>query len=365
MAAGSGFVWEDPLLLDDQLTGDEKLIRDTARSFAQQKLQPHVIEAYAQEKTDPGIFREMGELGLLGPTLPVEYGGSESNYVGLWTDRARDRARRFRLSLDDERAVLARHASDLRLRQRRAAQEISSETGERRMDRLLRPDRARCRIGPWRHANPSRKNRRRLSPDRLQDVDHQCADRGCLHRVGQIAGTWRRHQGLHSRKRNERTFGTEDRRQAVASNVRHRRDRHGRRRRAGRRDVAERTGPRGTVRLSQSRPLRHRLGRARSGGILLSRRAPVHARPQAIWQATRRNAARTKEARRYGDRDHARPTGCAPRRPPARRRTNGSGNGLARSSATTAARPSTSLAPPATCTAAMAYPKNSRSCVTC
>ncbi len=81
MAAGSGFIWEDPLLLDDQLTGDEKLIRDTARAFAQKKLQPHVIEAYAQEKTDPGIFREMGELGLLGPTLPVDYGGSESNYV--------------------------------------------------------------------------------------------------------------------------------------------------------------------------------------------------------------------------------------------------------------------------------------------
>ncbi len=81
MAAGSGFVWEDPFLLDDQLTSDEKLIRDTARSFAQQRLQPNVIEAYAQEITDPSIFREMGELGLLGPTLPVEYGGSESNYV--------------------------------------------------------------------------------------------------------------------------------------------------------------------------------------------------------------------------------------------------------------------------------------------
>jgi glutaryl-CoA dehydrogenase len=81
VAAGSGFVWEDPFLLDDQLTSDEKLIRDTARSFAQQRLQPNVIEAYAQEITDPSIFREMGELGLLGPTLPVEYGGSESNYV--------------------------------------------------------------------------------------------------------------------------------------------------------------------------------------------------------------------------------------------------------------------------------------------
>ncbi len=81
VAAGSTFVWEDPLLLEDQLSDDEKLIRDTARAFAQEKLQPHVIEAYAQEKTDPGIFREMGELGLLGPTLPEEYGGSSSNYV--------------------------------------------------------------------------------------------------------------------------------------------------------------------------------------------------------------------------------------------------------------------------------------------
>jgi glutaryl-CoA dehydrogenase len=81
VAAGSTFVWEDPLLLEDQLSDDEKLIRDTARAFAQEKLQPHVIEAYAQEKTDPGIFRQMGELGLLGPTLPEEYGGSSSNYV--------------------------------------------------------------------------------------------------------------------------------------------------------------------------------------------------------------------------------------------------------------------------------------------
>lgn len=81
MAAGPSFVWEDPLLLDAQLSEDEKLIRDTARSFAARKLQPHVIEAYAQEKTDPGIFRELGDLGLLGCTLPAEYGGSASSYV--------------------------------------------------------------------------------------------------------------------------------------------------------------------------------------------------------------------------------------------------------------------------------------------
>ncbi len=81
MAATSSFVWEDPLLLDDQLTEDEMLIRDTAHAFAQHKLQPYVVEAYAQEKTDPDIFRQLGELGLLGCTLPAEYGGSASSYV--------------------------------------------------------------------------------------------------------------------------------------------------------------------------------------------------------------------------------------------------------------------------------------------
>ncbi|RUP00474.1 acyl-CoA dehydrogenase [Hyphomicrobium sp.] len=81
MAAGSTFVWDDAFLLEDQLTDDEKIIRDSARAFAQERLQPHVIETYANETTDPGIFREMGALGLLGPTLPSEYGGSEASYV--------------------------------------------------------------------------------------------------------------------------------------------------------------------------------------------------------------------------------------------------------------------------------------------
>src|ERR671913_2095695 len=66
--------WEDPLLLDDLLTDDERMIRDTARAYAQDKLLPRVIEAYREEKTDRTIFNEMGELGLLGVTIPEEYG---------------------------------------------------------------------------------------------------------------------------------------------------------------------------------------------------------------------------------------------------------------------------------------------------
>jgi len=75
------FAWEDPLLLDDQLTDDERMIRDTARAYAQEKLLPRIVDAYATEKTDRAIFNEMGELGLLGVTLPEEYGCAGASYV--------------------------------------------------------------------------------------------------------------------------------------------------------------------------------------------------------------------------------------------------------------------------------------------
>ncbi len=77
----SSFAWDDALLLDDQLEDDERIIRDAARSYAQDKLAPRVIKAFREEKTDPAIFREMGELGLLGVTLPEEYGGADAGYV--------------------------------------------------------------------------------------------------------------------------------------------------------------------------------------------------------------------------------------------------------------------------------------------
>ncbi|MDX5328730.1 MAG: acyl-CoA dehydrogenase [Marinobacter sp.] len=75
------FNWEDPLLLDQQLSEDERMVRDSARQFADKKLRPRVVEAFRNEHTDPAIFREMGESGLLGATLPEQYGGSGLNYV--------------------------------------------------------------------------------------------------------------------------------------------------------------------------------------------------------------------------------------------------------------------------------------------
>lgn len=75
------FDWADPLRLADQLSDDERMIADSARTFANEKLAPRVIEAFAEEKTDPGIFREMGAMGLLGTTIPEEYGGLGGSYV--------------------------------------------------------------------------------------------------------------------------------------------------------------------------------------------------------------------------------------------------------------------------------------------
>ena len=75
------FNWQDPFLLEQQLTDDERMIRDAARAYCQGCLQPRVLEQFRHEKTDPTIFREMGELGLLGPTIPEQYGGAGLNYV--------------------------------------------------------------------------------------------------------------------------------------------------------------------------------------------------------------------------------------------------------------------------------------------
>jgi glutaryl-CoA dehydrogenase len=75
------FQWDDPLLLETQLSEEERMVRDTAHDYAQEKLMPRVRDAFRHERSDPAIFPEMGALGLLGLTLPNEYGGAGLNYV--------------------------------------------------------------------------------------------------------------------------------------------------------------------------------------------------------------------------------------------------------------------------------------------
>lgn len=81
MSANPSFHWDDPLLLNQQLSDEERMVRDAAHVYAQEKLLPRVLEAFRHEKTDPAIFAEMGELGLLGATIPEAYGGAGLNYV--------------------------------------------------------------------------------------------------------------------------------------------------------------------------------------------------------------------------------------------------------------------------------------------
>jgi glutaryl-CoA dehydrogenase len=77
----ASFHWDDPLLLERQLADDERQVRDAAFAYCQERLAPRVLDAFRHETTDPAIFREMGELGLLGATIPEQYGGAGLNYV--------------------------------------------------------------------------------------------------------------------------------------------------------------------------------------------------------------------------------------------------------------------------------------------
>ncbi|MDX1654667.1 MAG: acyl-CoA dehydrogenase family protein, partial [Candidatus Competibacteraceae bacterium] len=79
--SGASFQWDDPLLLEEQLSSDERMVQDAARDYCQGRLQPRVLEAHRHERFDRAIMTEMGELGLLGPTIPEQYGGAGLNYV--------------------------------------------------------------------------------------------------------------------------------------------------------------------------------------------------------------------------------------------------------------------------------------------
>ena len=81
MLKDAAFNWEDPLGIESELSEEERMVRDTARGFAQDYLMPRVIEAYRDEKYDPTIIPAMGKLGLIGPTIPEEYGGAGLGYV--------------------------------------------------------------------------------------------------------------------------------------------------------------------------------------------------------------------------------------------------------------------------------------------
>jgi hypothetical protein len=168
------FQWDDPFLLEDQLTEDERMIRDTAHAFAQEKLLPRVAEAYADETADRKIFQEMGELGLIGLTLPEDYGCANASYVAYGLV-----AREIERVDSGYRSMNSVQSS---------AQEVSAEAGDWGMGGVLRLDRVGCRLRCREHEDPRGEGGGRLSADRLQNVDFELADRRCLRGLGEVGG---------------------------------------------------------------------------------------------------------------------------------------------------------------------------------
>src|ERR1043166_5275931 len=296
------FNWEDPLDLEGELTEEERMVRDTARGYAQDKLFPRVLKAYREESFDRAIIAEMGALGLIGATVPEAYGGAGLGYVA------------YGLIAREIETVDSGYRSAMSVQSSLVMHPIYSYGSEAQrrgwLPKLPSGGSAGCfgaagaglRLRPRLDGDARREGRRRLCAHRRQDVDHQRADR---RRRGGVGQARRRHPRLHRRAGYPRILHAEDRGQAVVARLGHRRDRAGKLRRAGREPAAEREGPRRPVRLPQHGALRHRLGRDGRGGILLASRAPIRARSQAVRPAFGGQSAGAEEARRHADRDHA------------------------------------------------------------
>ncbi len=224
-------------------------------------------------RRSPGSSPKWAQAGLLGVTVPEEYGGLGAGYVSYGLVAREIERIDSGLSLDDVGAVEPGDVSDPCLWLGGAAPQISARAGQWLADRLLRPDRARGRIGPRRHEDPRHEGAGRLCAERVQDVDLERADRRCLRGLGQVRGAWRQdprlragegHEGADARRRSRASF------QLRAS--RHRRDRAAGCRSARGRAAARRRGAERPVRLPQPRPLRHRLGGDGRGRGLFPRR---------------------------------------------------------------------------------------------
>ena len=184
------FNWEDPLLLEAALSDEERMVRDTARAFAEESLAPIVLQANRLEQCDRALMMKFGEQGLLGATLQG-YGCPGVSYVAYGLIAREVERVDFGLSFGDVRAIEPGDVADPCLRHRRSAAALSAQAGERRMDRLFRSDRTGCRIGPRLDADDCQANGSRLCPERGEDVDHLFAVCRCLRDLGQVRRTER------------------------------------------------------------------------------------------------------------------------------------------------------------------------------
>ncbi len=179
------FRWDDPLLLDDQLTEEERMVRDTAHDYAQEELLPRVTEPFRNERPTRRSSAKWARWACSARRFPAEYGGAGLNYVcyGLIAREVERVDSGYRSMMSVQSSLVMHPIFTLRLGG--AAQEVPAEARDRRVDRLLRADRARPRVGSGLDDDARARGRRRLPARRQQDVDLQLADRRRVRRLGE------------------------------------------------------------------------------------------------------------------------------------------------------------------------------------
>ena len=301
----AAFKWDDPLDLEGELTEEERMVRDTARDYAQEKLFPRVLNAYRNEEYDPAIVREMGALGLLGSTIPEEYGGAGLGYVayGLIAREIERVDSGFRSAMSVQSSL--GHASDPCLWQRGAAAQISAQARDSGefvgCFGLTEPDHG---SDPGSMVTRAEKvaGGFRLTGTKTWITNAPVAD---------VAVVWAKLDGKIRGfivERGTKGFSTPkiEGKLSLRASITGEVVLDGAVVARGE-FVAECLRAGRPVRLPQCRARRHRLGRDRRGGILLASRPRLRAHAQAVRPAARRQPAGAEEARRHADRDHARP----------------------------------------------------------
>jgi hypothetical protein len=253
---------------------------------------------------------EMGEMGLLGVTVPEEYGGLGANYVtyGLVAREIErvDSGYRSMMSVQSSLVMYPIYAYGSEEQKRKYLPKLA--TGELiGCFGLTEPD---AGSDPAGMKTVAKKTEGGYVISGSKMWISNSPHRGRVRGLGQVRGAWRQDPRLRAGEGHEGAQRAEDRRQAVAARLGHRRDRDGRGRGRRGRAAARGRGAEGPVRLPQPRALRHRLGRDGRGRVLLARGAAIRAGPQAVQQAAGADPAVPEEARRHADRDRAR--ACRP-----------------------------------------------------
>ena len=348
------FKWDDPLLLDEQLTRGgahgarrprtpmrrTSCCRASRKRFATRRPTRRSFRRWARSACSARRFRPS--------TAAPASTTSATGLIAREIERV-DSGYRSMMSVQSSLVMYP----DLHLRQRSAAAQVPAEARDRRMDRLLRPDRARPRLRSRLDGDARAQRRRRLQAVRRQDVDlatrrsPTCSSCGRRTTTASIRGfiLEKGMKGLSAPKiEGKFCLRASITGEIVMDDV----------------FVPDENllpnvqGLEGPVRLPQQRALRHRVGRAGRRRVLLARGAAVHARPQAVRPAARREPADPEEARRHADRDHARAAGLPAARAAEGRGQGGAGDHVDHEAQLAAARRSRSRAWRATCTAATA-----------